>query len=74
MLAHANATIDVATRMLRLAESEAYLLKAMPVLPLLLYRFVYLQKPFVHGLASNPLDVHPFKYAWIDTNWKPERS
>ena len=74
MLAHANAAADVAARMVRLAECEAYLLKAMPVLPLLLYGFVYLQKPFVHGLGANPLDAHPFKYAWIDTNWRPERS
>ena len=54
MLGHANATADVATRMQRLAECEAYLLKAMPVLPLLLYGFVYLQKPFVHGLGCEP--------------------
>jgi len=74
MLAHANAAADVAARMVRLAECEAYLLKAMPVLPLLLYGFVYLQKPFVHGLGANPLDAHPFKYAWIDMNWRPERS
>jgi len=74
VLAHANAAADVAARMVRLAECEAYLLKAMPVLPLLLYGFVYLQKPFVHGLGANPLDAHPFKYAWIDMNWRPERS
>lgn len=23
----------------------------------------------VHGLASNPLDIRSFKYAWID--WRP---
>jgi oligopeptide transport system substrate-binding protein len=70
MLAQANATADVAGRMLRLGECETYLLKAMPVLPLLDYGFVYLQKPYVHGLSGNPLDVHPFKYTWIDTTWR----
>jgi ABC-type oligopeptide transport system substrate-binding subunit len=72
ILARANATTDPAARMRRLAESEAYLLKAMPVLPLLYYGFVFLQKPFVRGLSGNPLDFHPFKYAWIDTKWRPQ--
>jgi len=72
MLPHANTAADVAARIVRLAEYEAYLLKAMPVLPLLLYGFVYLQKAFVHGLGANLLDAHPFKYAWIDTNWRPQ--
>jgi ABC-type oligopeptide transport system substrate-binding subunit len=72
LLGLANSTPDPAGRMRRLAECEAYLLKAMPVLPLLFYGFVYLQKPFVRGLGTNPLDAHPFKYAWIDTKWRPQ--
>jgi oligopeptide transport system substrate-binding protein len=72
MLAEANATVDPATRMHRLAQCETYLLKAMPILPLIFNTNVYLQKPFVHGLDFNPLDFHPFKYAWIDTKWKLE--
>ena len=71
MLRQANATPDPALRMRRLAECEALLLRAMPVMPMLYYGFNYLQKPYVHGLASNPLDNHPFKYAWIDTKWRP---
>jgi ABC-type oligopeptide transport system substrate-binding subunit len=74
MLERANTTTNPPARMKRLAECEAYLLKAMPVLPLLFYSFVFLQKPFVRGLSGNPLDFHPFKYVWIDTGWKPERS
>ena len=74
MLAHAKATVDVAARMYGLAECETYLLRAMPILPLLFYGFAGFQKPYVRGLGTNLLDAHPFKYAWIDTNWKPERS
>src|SRR5215831_17113547 len=70
MLVQANATSDPALRMSRLAECEALLLRAMPVMPMLYYGFTYLQKPYVHGLASNPLDNHLFKYAWIDTTWR----
>ena len=72
MLAEANATADPALRMRRLAACETHLLRAMPIMPLLFYGFAYLQKPYVHGLDANPLDNHPFKYAWIDTNWRPQ--
>jgi hypothetical protein len=40
----------------------------MPIIPLFFYSWVYLQKPFVSGLCANALDVHPFKYVWIDAN------
>lgn len=74
MLQAANTIPDAAARMRELARCEKYLLRAMPVLPLLFYGFAGFQKPYVRGLSTNILDVHPFKYAWIDTNWKPERS
>jgi ABC-type oligopeptide transport system substrate-binding subunit len=73
-LHEANRMLDAATRMKALARCEAYLLRALPVIPLLFYGFAGFQKPYVRGLETNLLDVHPFKYAWIDTNWKPERS
>jgi ABC-type oligopeptide transport system substrate-binding subunit len=74
MLKTANSTADPAVRMKELAGCEEYLLRAMPLLPLLFYGFAGFQKPYVRGLSTNLLDAHPFKYAWIDTNWKPERS
>src|SRR5262249_44184563 len=74
MMKNANIIADVATRMKALARCEEYLLRAMPILPLLFYGFAGFQKPYVHGLSNNLLDAHPFKYVWIDTNWKPERS
>jgi hypothetical protein len=42
----------------------------MPVIPVVHNVWRYLQKPFVRGMAGNVLDKHPFKYAWIDTNWR----
>jgi oligopeptide transport system substrate-binding protein len=74
MLKEANSVADPPTRMKELARCEAYLLRAMPVIPLLFYGFAGFQKPYVRGLGANLLDVHPFKYAWIDTRWTPERS
>jgi oligopeptide transport system substrate-binding protein len=72
MLAAANVTIDPAARMKKLGECQLHLLKAMPFIPLFFSTFVHLQKPYVRGLGDNMLDKHPFKYTWIDTNWKPE--
>ena len=74
MLEAANSHVDPASRMRALACCEAYLLRAMPMVPLLFYGFAGFQKPYVRGLSTNLLDEHPFKYVWIDTNWKPERS
>ena len=70
MLEAANSTVDVATRMKELARCEAYLLRTMPMVPLLFYGYAGFQKPYVRGLSTNLLDVHPFKYAWIDTHWR----
>ena len=70
MLANANATTDPVERMSRLAECERYLLAAMPMIPLWYDAWSYFQKPYVRGCGGNAVDSRPFKYAWIDTNWK----
>ena len=71
LLAEANATTDAAVRMQRLAECELYLLRAMPFFPEYFDVWAYPQKPYLRGIQPNAMDVHPFKYAWIDTNWRP---
>jgi oligopeptide transport system substrate-binding protein len=72
MIREANATNDPVARMRKLNECERYLLTAMPFLPLSFGTESRLQKPYVHGIGTNPLDRRPFKYAWIDTKWKPQ--
>jgi oligopeptide transport system substrate-binding protein len=71
MLKDATLTTDPDARMKKLAECERYLLQAMPFIPMLFNTWFHLQKPYAHGLGENLLDKHIFKYAWIDTNWKP---
>jgi oligopeptide transport system substrate-binding protein len=72
MLAEANRALDPRARMRRLVACEERLLRAMPFIPLYVDVWAYLQKPFVRGLRGNRLaDMRSFKYAWIDTNWKP---
>ena len=74
LLSQAAATADHAARMHKLYEAERQLLRGMPCIPLYTDVWTYLRKPFVQGLGANTLDIQQWKYAWIDTNWKPERS
>jgi hypothetical protein len=41
------------------------------VIPLYCAAYSYLQKPLVRGLSMNSGNLPLFKYAWIDTNWRP---
>jgi hypothetical protein len=72
MIRRANSQVIPPMRLKVLKRCEEYLLRAMPVVPLLFYGHAGFQKPYVRGLSTNVLDVHPFKYAWIDTEWKPD--
>ena len=67
----ANAILEPAERMKTLAACESQLMKAMPVIPIFHDTWVYLQAPYLRGLKSNPFGFPRFKYAWIDTNWRP---
>jgi ABC-type oligopeptide transport system substrate-binding subunit len=71
MLADANAASSSAERLRKLAQCERLLLKAMPVLPLYYNVQAVLKKPFVRGLPAAKVDSVRFKYAWIDTGWRP---
>jgi ABC-type oligopeptide transport system substrate-binding subunit len=68
----ARETSDRALRMTRLAQCERLLLEAMPILPLGQEVQAKMRKPFVKGLGSNLLNREQFKYAWIDTQWRPQ--
>ena len=72
MLSEARATINPVERMRKLAECERHLLRAMPFIPLFADAWNYLWKPYVKGLGSNPLDRQQFRYASIDTEWRPQ--
>jgi oligopeptide transport system substrate-binding protein len=70
LIADANSTLDAPGRLRKQAECEKYALAAMPNVPLWYNTWSCLQKPFVHGLPFNLLDLKLFKYAWIDSNWR----
>jgi oligopeptide transport system substrate-binding protein len=70
-LANANRTLEKRERMRAFSKCEQLLLEGMPVVPMYHETSRYLIKPFVRGLASNAIDLRSFKYAWIDTKWRP---
>ena len=67
----ANAESEPSARMQKVAQCEAHLLRAMPLLPLFFDTNSYLQKPYVAGMTPNVLDIPEFREIWIDTGWRP---
>jgi ABC-type oligopeptide transport system substrate-binding subunit len=66
MLAAATSVSDPTVRMDKLSACEERLLHSMPFIPLYFDKWVYLERPEVHGLRLNLLGTPCFKYAWID--------
>ena len=66
MLRRANAEPDPAKRYQLLANAEAYLLDAQPVIPLYTASTSWLKKPYVMGMYANPVTIHPWKYVYIE--------
>jgi len=71
LLAVAAAEPDPAARLGLLARAEAILLADGPVIPVYHYATVELVKPYVRGIWSNALDLHPLEAVWIDHGGKP---
>ena len=71
-LVAATSTPDPALRMEKLAACETMLLRDMPFVPLYFDTWVYLERPEIHGLSLSPLGIPAFKYAWIDTDSRPQ--
>jgi oligopeptide transport system substrate-binding protein len=71
LLRAAAAEPDPAARLKLLSRAEAILLADGPVIPVYHYATVELVKPYVRGIFSNALDLHPLESVWIDHGWKP---
>jgi oligopeptide transport system substrate-binding protein len=69
LLQRANSTSDSASRFEKLAQSETYLMRSMPIVPLYFDSYSCLQKPFVRGFGINLGNITLFKYASIDPHW-----
>lgn len=66
-----DAEPDRAKRAELLEKAEALLLEAAPVTPVYHYRTHNLVKPFVKGVHSNPLDMHPLQAIRLEGEGAP---
>ena len=66
MLEEANRQPDPQKRYELLAKAESYMLEAQPIVPLWTSGSDWLKKPYVKGMYSNPIILHPWKYVYIE--------
>jgi len=66
LLFAAARTLDPAARFALFQKAEALLLEAAPIIPIFYYTHVFLAQPSVKGWHPTLLDVHPFKYVWLE--------
>jgi ABC-type oligopeptide transport system substrate-binding subunit len=66
LLNRANRQHDPAARDALLAEAEAKLLDAQPVIPLFTTGTDWVKKPYVKGMYANPVSMFAWKYVWIE--------
>jgi ABC-type oligopeptide transport system substrate-binding subunit len=71
LLDEARGEPDPARRLRLLGDAEALLLADGPVIPIYHYATAELVKPWVRGVWSNALDIHPLEDVWIDHGWRP---
>jgi oligopeptide transport system substrate-binding protein len=62
----ANRTLDPKTRYELLANAEAYMLKAQPVIPLDTSSVNFVKKPYVKGMYPNAGSLYPWKFVYIE--------
>lgn len=66
LLDQANRTLDHKRRYELLAEAEAYMLQAQPVIPLDTASVNWVKKPYVKGMYPNPASLYAWKYVYIE--------
>jgi oligopeptide transport system substrate-binding protein len=66
LLNEANRQHDPDVRYRMLADAEAQLLEAQPIMPLYNNASNWLKKPFVKGMYPNPVTMHPWKFVYIE--------
>ena len=66
LLDEANRTLDPSVRYELLAQAEAYMLAAQPVIPLDTAATNWMKKPYVKGLYPNPGTLHSWKFVYIE--------
>ena len=57
---------DALKRAALMQQAESILMTEMPVAPVYYYTRNYLRQPNVKGWDANLLDIHPYKYVWLE--------
>nr|MBA2737003.1 hypothetical protein [Pyrinomonadaceae bacterium] len=68
MLDEANAELDPQKRNEKLARAEYYALEKMPAMPLTINASNWMKKPYVKGIYPNSGTLHPWKFAYIESD------
>jgi oligopeptide transport system substrate-binding protein len=58
--------LDAEKRFKILQNAEAILIDGQPIIPLYFYVYDFVMKPYLKGVYGNPLELHNFKYAYVD--------
>ena len=66
LLDQANTTLDPTRRYELLAEAEAYMLAAQPIIPFETSATNWMKKPYVKGMYPNPGTLHAWKFVYIE--------
>lgn len=69
LLREANTNPDPARRMALFRKAERMIRDATPLLPIYVYTKSTVVKPYLMGYWGNYLDMHPWKWFWIDERW-----
>jgi oligopeptide transport system substrate-binding protein len=66
LLDEANRTLDQKKRYELLAEAEAFMLQAQPVIPIHTASVNWVKKPYVKGMYPNAASLYPWKFVYIE--------
>ena len=66
LLDEANRTLDQKRRYELLAQAEAFMLQAQPVIPIHTASVNWVKKPYVKGMYPNAASLYPWKFVYIE--------
>jgi oligopeptide transport system substrate-binding protein len=73
LLDDAARTVDPVARLAKVKEAEAVMLAEAPIIPLYTYTQKNLARPYLRGLAQNPIAQPPLWKAWRDPDWRSKK-
>jgi oligopeptide transport system substrate-binding protein len=70
LIAEASRTADPKQRLEVFQKAEAILMDELPILPIYFYTSTHAMRPEVKGWHPNVLDIHPYKFVYLEKNAK----